>query len=149
MEKSAKLTCLVVGFLAVCIGCIHTCSCYWPDPLENGCRFDYSLRGVVLNVRNVNGRGIPDREYLVYVQRYYKAIPRRPRFVRIRSARQGASCGVQLQRGERYVISGSVNGRRLRTNLCTYTRTWDRIPYWQQQNQHCHLGVSNQISAPS
>ncbi|XP_055998770.1 NTR domain-containing protein-like [Ostrea edulis] len=148
MERSIKLIFLAVGFLAGCFGYTHACSCgQWP---ENGCQSDYSLRGVVLTVRNVNGPFVQEREYLVYVQRYYKAIPRRRRFVRIRSARHSATCGVQLQRGRRYVISGSVDGRRLRTNLCAYTKAWDSIPYWQQQNLYCGPGALDlPLLAPS
>ncbi|XP_055998769.1 NTR domain-containing protein-like [Ostrea edulis] len=148
MERSIKLIFLAVGFLALCVGYVHACTC--GPRSDNGCQSDYSLRGVVLTVQNLNGRDFYEKEYLVYVERYYKEIPLRQMYVRIRSARQSSLCGVQLQIGERYVISGSVDGPRLRTNLCVYTRTWDSIPDWQKQNLYCGPGALNlPLLAPS
>ncbi|XP_062588252.1 NTR domain-containing protein-like isoform X2 [Saccostrea cucullata] len=96
-----------------------------------------TILGYVVGVRRI-GQAPGDRNiYTVVVQRVFKRSKYLKYVIRIESNVSSAACGVNLQVGKTYVISGSVNKYRFSTNSCQYVREWRRIPLSQRKGLFC------------
>jgi hypothetical protein len=123
---------LAVAALAVVAGLLGAesalaCSCLPPDPPELLKSSDGAFTGRLVAVRAVDppaegeptGSGDPT-DYIYRVGRVYKHGPglRRGHRVRVRSARDGATCGLPRERGRLYGLFLQRQNRRWHSNSC-------------------------------
>nr|XP_022297613.1 NTR domain-containing protein-like [Crassostrea virginica] len=112
------------------------CSCEEPTPV-NGCKAEFSLRGVVVMDSIVQISGLLKRQYIIDVLQYYKKPKGFKHQVKLMTSIDKATCGVSLQIGEIYVLSGSVTGKQLESDQCQYNRLYSSVPIWHRANLFC------------
>ncbi|XP_052680450.1 uncharacterized protein LOC128161248 [Crassostrea angulata] len=129
---------LILSVLWVCVENVYTCTCV--DIPTNGCNSDYSILGTVIGVIPLGTPPNDARIYNVLVNRIYKANRPLLPLVRIRAYVGGSLCGLLLDRGRQYVISGSFDNDNgtMRTNHCLYTRLLTEIPFRERWNLYCY-----------
>ena len=106
------------------------CSCVPLDEREQLRKSDGAFIGRLVAIREVDppaeGEPVGSADPVDYVYRVGQVFNRGPglrrgRRVRVRSARSGASCGLETKRGDLEALFVNRSGRRWRGNLCLTT----------------------------
>ncbi|XP_052072491.1 NTR domain-containing protein-like [Mytilus californianus] len=123
-----KLTIVTI----VCVGLINIiseaygCTCLPGTDQERFCTATFASRGRVTGTRDLKGGQI---EYTVEVNYNFKI--KVPNTLKVRAYRSAAACGVNLDKGVEYLISGTVTKNRYgvtyRTNSCLWNQRWQNI----------------------
>lgn len=123
---------LTIIILTVLPDLARSCSCMQSHPQEHFCNSDFVILARVRRQRILNNTMI----YKVHVRKYYKMSEKA--YTALKSGRLitsafDAMCGVVLEKGKLYVISGHVNALRAHINLCNYHERWENISRIQRK----------------
>ncbi|XP_063397353.1 NTR domain-containing protein-like [Mytilus trossulus] len=112
------IICLVlINFISHAYGC----SCAFSTNQEMFCSATFVSKGKVTGIKNLEGNKF---EYTVAVNHSFKI--KVPNTLKVRSG-DPFMCGVDLQKGVVYLISGYVSGSTYHTNNCHWNQEWQSI----------------------
>ncbi|XP_076105987.1 NTR domain-containing protein-like [Mytilus galloprovincialis] len=110
----------------------YGCTCLPGTDQERFCSTTFASRGRVTDMKPLKGGEI---EYTVAVNYNFKI--KVPSTLKVRSNQSSAACGVILDKGVEYLISGTVSKDRYRTryytNSCRWNQRWQDIKFNTQQ----------------
>ncbi|CAC5400293.1 unnamed protein product [Mytilus coruscus] len=117
------IVCVVlINFISEAYGC----TCLRRTDQERFCTATFVSRGKVTGIKSLNGDEI---EYTVAVNYNFKI--KVPNTLKVRTNRISAACGVNLDKGVEYLISGTVRKSKYRvtyeTNSCMWNQKWQSI----------------------
>ncbi|XP_045175554.2 metalloproteinase inhibitor 2-like [Mercenaria mercenaria] len=121
---------LILFVLLTITGLSSACSCIDTSVHEKYCKADFAVLVKVLNNGRVSGMNRIYRIKLeaTYRSNVYGSVDKRQIF----TATNSAACGVILQRGYYYILTGyyrTIDGaRRMKTGLCDIQQRFDRNP---------------------
>jgi hypothetical protein len=125
--RRLAIAAVALGTLLLAADSAMACSCVPPRPAQQLKQADGAFVGRLVAVREVDppaegepvGSGDP-MDYVYRVGRVYKRGPglRRGNRVRVRSVRDGATCGLPRGRGKLYGLFVQRENRRWHGNLC-------------------------------
>ncbi|XP_052679661.1 metalloproteinase inhibitor 3-like [Crassostrea angulata] len=115
--KSAVLIVCVLIYVSIIS---EACKCFVRHPQNDFCQADYVIKAEVLGEENVTSF---EKRYKVKVLENYKSgytSPFKYSQVWIYTTTSSAACGVQLDIGKTYVITGPKRGTKLTANTCSW-----------------------------
>lgn len=115
-----KFTVLLVCVLLSVSVISEACKCLVRHPQTNFCQADYVIKAKVLSEENVDSL---EKRYKVKVLENYKSgytSPVKYSQVWVYTTTSSASCGVQLDNGKTYIITGPKRGNKLTANTCSW-----------------------------
>lgn len=131
-------------FLAVLFCSIdysQSCSCNRAHPQEHYCNSDFVILARVKKMQIVNetfypNYKIPTKVYKVRVRKEFKISEKG--LVALKSGKihtplDSSTCGVNLQVGKLYVLSGQINSLRANINLCRMALEWNTLTRRQRK----------------
>ncbi|XP_071180490.1 NTR domain-containing protein-like [Mytilus edulis] len=129
-----KLTIVTIVFVLMnLISEAHGCTCAVGTDQEVFCRAEFASRGKITEIKPLKGGQV---EYTVAVNYNFKI--KVPKTLKVRSEKDvGAECGVKLDKGVEYLISGTVTKNRYgsiyRINSCLWNQKWQSIKFETQR----------------
>ncbi|XP_060553094.1 metalloproteinase inhibitor 3-like isoform X2 [Ruditapes philippinarum] len=129
MEVKLLFGCFVLATLCH-LG--DSCSCLPASIQKKYCKSDFVMKvWVTSTLQSLSGeQGFDDFYNIRILGRPWKFVGDKDvaDLKRVYTASNGALCGVELQKGKRYLISGKVSGYKLRIGLCESIVQRTRLP---------------------
>ncbi|CAH1795204.1 unnamed protein product [Owenia fusiformis] len=117
---------LLVLIATLCLQWIvcNGCRCAMTHPQHYYCNSEFAvLANVVNETVNRENRWRGTRVYDIQVESVFKG----EKISQVSTALHGATCGVSLQIGQQYVLTGSINRGVARIQSCNFQRRWDSL----------------------
>ncbi|KAL3269078.1 hypothetical protein HHI36_008161 [Cryptolaemus montrouzieri] len=132
MQQACILSIFAIMSIALLVDYSAACSCRGSHPQEHYCNSDFVILARIKRQRVVNDTLV----YKIRIRKGYKISEKA--YVALKSGRivtskYESSCGLQLEIGKLYAITGRVLSLKAHVNMCGYAEKWENITKRQRK----------------
>ncbi|KAK9890802.1 hypothetical protein WA026_012146 [Henosepilachna vigintioctopunctata] len=132
MQQSSIFSIFAIMWMAFLAEYTEACSCRGSHPQEHFCNADFVILARIKRQRVVNDTVV----YKIRIRKDYKLSEKA--YVALKSGRiitpkYDSMCGLQLEMGKLYAISGRVRSLKAYVNMCGYAEKWEDITRRQRK----------------